>query len=506
MTISINANAAAPIQLELFPRETGLADPTHAVRCESARASVSPGWWPFVRALFDPTDEIVVQVCEERDGDLILEAAPADPASGTLDVIIARIRDATSRTCGCCGSRGAQLVRISLDGPTRRVCAACEGRLRQGEEYLAIADEFWRLDGTRRGGPLQVTMREVPGAVPFEEAARPLVVLAPGDLRTAIREIRDRLAEEVVGHREIIDRLALLGGLHVGAGLPRGGRALLIGPSGAGKTSLMSAFRRALAPWGLPWTTIAATDLNSVGWAGGIWIGAAIESSLGRLAPDSPLARHAVVTVDELAHARVDNDVSGNMRAKQQEVLASLLGLTGYGLPIQLPESRRAWSSDEALVIGIGAFSGILDVSRPISVQDVVGTGGIPLELATRLAGELLVMERLAEEDLVALLRRWPELTSLVEICGRLGYVVQITPEAYRHAARVVTLNHDSLTARTAGAWLVAGLRRALVAALDDADRDEIVITPDSLPIPSTAAMPPRRERGFDSGPDFQPI
>jgi len=193
------------------------------------------------------------------------------------------------------------------------------------------------------------------------------------------------------------------------------------------------------------------------------------------------------------------------MRAKQQEVLASLLGLTGYGLPIQLPESRRAWSSDEALVIGVGAFSGLLDFRRPIGVHDVVGAGSIPLELTTRLAEELIVMRRLGEEELVEMLRRWPALISLVEVCGRLGYAARITPEAYRHAARVVTLNPDALTARTAGAWLVSGLRRALVAALNEPGRDEIVITPDALPIPPTAAKPIRRERGPDDGSEFQP-
>lgn len=467
---------------------------------------MSPAWWPYIAPLFEPDEAIDVHVCEERDGELVIEAVPTDPSAGTLDVIIARIREITGRTCGCCGSQSGRRVRLALPGPTRCVCASCEEQLRGGEEYLAIADLYWRLDGSRRTTALSAPIRVLTESEVPQQATRPITVLGPDDLRAVIQEIRDRLAKEIVGHRDSIARLALLGGLHVGAGLPRGGRALIIGPSGSGKTTLTNALRGALAPWGVPWATVAATDLNSAGWAGGIWIGAAVESALGLLAPDSAAARHAVVIIEELAHARVDADATGNMRIKQQEVLSSLLGLTGYGLPIQLPESRRAWSSDEALVIGVGAFSGLLDFSRPVAIQDVVGAGGIPLELATRLAEEMIVVQRLTEGHLVDLLRQWPPLTSLVDVCGRLGFAVRITSEAYRHAARVVTLNHDRLTARSAGAWLVSGLRRALVAALDDPGRDEILITPDALPIPPTAAKPTQHGRGFDDGSELQPI
>lgn len=99
-------------------------------------------------------------------------------------------------------------------------------------------------------------------------------------------------------------------------------------------------------------------------------------------------------------------------------------------------------------------------------------------------------MQRLGEQDLIALLHRWPELTSLTEVCARLGYAVCIADEAYRRAARVVMLGHDGSTARTAGAWLVSALRRALIEALDATDSRDIVITPDSLPIPRTATRP----------------
>lgn len=499
---------AAPqraLQLELFSNDGGGTAESPAARRERARAAVSPGWWPYLEALFDPADDLDVSVCEERDGELMLEAASRDSSASRLADIVAHIREGVAETCGACGARSARSVRLSLAGPTRRVCASCEARLRNGESFLAIADDFWRLDGSRRTRSVQLQSRTPVPESEADDPARPIEVLSPDNLRTVIREIHERLAQEIVGHSEVLGRLALLGGLHVGAGLPRGTRALIVGPSGAGKTSLLDAFRRAMSPWGLPTVTVAAGDLTSPGWSGAPTIGALVESALGRLAPDSPRARHTIVTIEELAHARVDHEATGNMLAKQREVLASLVGLTGFGLPLHLPESRHEWSSDEALVVGVGAFTGLLDLTHPISVRDIVAAG-IPIELATRFAEDVIVMQRLSEEELIALLHRWPALTSLVDVCGRLGYAVRIAPETYRHAARAVTLGHDVLTARTAASWLVSALRRALFAALGSSRNDDIVITPDSLGIPWTATTPARREGGHDEGPEFQPF
>ena len=500
----VAATSQRALQLELFSNEGRDTAESPAARRERARAAVSPGWWPYLEALFDPNDNLDVSACEERDGELVLEAASRVPGAARLDAIVAHIREGVAEACGACGARRARSVRLSLADPTRRVCASCEARLRNGESYLAIADDFWRLDGSRRTFAVQARSRTPMPDTVDDEPARPIAVLSPDDLRLVIREIHNRLAQEIVGHAEVVGRLALLGGLHVGAGLPRGARALIIGPSGAGKTSLLDAFRRAMSPWGLPTVTVAAGDITSPGWSGAPTIAALVESALGRLAPDSPRARHTIVTIEELAHARVDHDATGNMRSKQREVLASLLGLTGYGLPLHLPESGREWTSDQALVIGVGAFTGLIDASHPVSVRDVIDAS-IPVELATRFSEELIVMQRLTEKDLIALLHRWPALTSLVDVCGRLGYTVRIAPEAYRHAARAVTLAPEALTARTAGSWLVSALRRALLAALDSSWHDEIVITPDSLGIPWTAIKQARRERGHDEGPEFQP-
>ena len=61
-----------------------------------------------------------------------------------------------------------------------------------------------------------------------------------------------------------------------------------------------------------------------------------------------------------------------------------------------------------------------------------------------------------------------------------------------------MTLGHDGATARTAGGWLVSALREALIAALAEPDRRELVVTPDSLPLPAS----PARGRHRDDPPD----
>jgi hypothetical protein len=200
--------------------------------------------------------------------------------------------------------------------------------------------------------------------------------------------------------------------------------------------------------------------------------------------------------IDELHHARRVHDTTGNMLAKREEVLASLLGLTGHGT-VHFGEGTEEWSSREALVIGMGAFTDLIDLSRPVSVKDIV-RAGLPLELATRLAEEIIVLEPLRERDLIGLLRRWPALVSLIDVCNRLGYPVRVHDEAYTRAARVVTLGLDGSTPRTAGGWLVAALRHALIGALEGDELCELVIIPDSLPIPRTAT----RRRPPDDPPD----
>jgi hypothetical protein len=384
-----------------------------------------------------------------------------------------------------------------VDEPTRVACQGCRARLRAGENLLQIADDYFHFDGTPRrlplsGSPLRSASAGAAHATPSSTERSLDEPMSAEDLRHTITEIRRSLAREIVGQDEAVSRLALLGGLHVGAALPRGARALIMGPSGVGKSALAAALRHALEPWHLPWVATDALDLTSPGWSGAPSIGQLIADALNREPPDSPRGRRAVVVLDELHHMRVVPGTQGNIRLHRDEVLASLLGVTGRGT-VHLGEGTQLYDCSQTLVLAMGAFTG-LNLRRPVTVRRLA-KWGIPLELANRIAEETIVLKPLPESGLIDLLRTWPELLALTETCQRLGHEVRILDEAYARAARVVTLGYDASTPRTAGGWLVSALRTALIAALDKPEAAELVITPDSLPIPSTAARPlPPRE------------
>jgi energy-coupling factor transporter ATP-binding protein EcfA2 len=288
----------------------------------------------------------------------------------------------------------------------------------------------------------------------------------------------------------------LIAGLHVGGGLARGARVLIIGPSGVGKSSLITALRSALerCEYRLPFIATDAIELSSPGWSGAPSVGDLLDTAFGKQSPSSPRARHAVVVIDEIHHANVPPGLHGNMRAKRQEVLASLLAIVGYGT-VPLGESTREWSSHNALVIALGAFTGLLDTTKAPTPADLVAAG-IQFELATRFE-QVLVLRPLSDDQLRRLLREWPALVSLVETCERLGYAVRIHEEAYARAARAVIAAGDEATPRTAGGWLVTALRSALSGALNDASITELEITPDSLSIARSSS----RHRNGDDPP-----
>lgn len=482
-----SATSEDPLQLNLFSELDRLSLNEQPVPMAVARAAVSPGWWPLVQPLFEEEAGIAVYECREVAGRLALRASMGNESGPqSIEPLLDQFRANVQRTCGCCGASPPTVLPMAVEGTVHRVCNLCRRRLEAGEAYLAVADDHWRFDGTRR-------RRTVPrdGATesgePVAPTKRQCTTLPPDELRATIAEIRSVMASRIVGQQEAVDRVALLAGLHVGGGLARGGRALVLGPSGVGKSSLIEALRDALdaGRWDVPVVFADAQNLSSPGWKGA-WVGDLIETALAGESPDSGRARHAVVAIDELHHANVGEDMDGNMRAKRDEIMSSLLGLFGHGV-LHLGEIGSAWSSRNALVIGLGAFTGTLDLSHVPAPSDLV-RAGIPVELGTRFE-EVIMLSPLAEAELLALLRRWPALISLVEVCERLGFGVRIHDETYRRAARALVLGADDATARTAGAWLVTALRHELITALTAGEVRDLVITPDSLEI-ARAAVP----------------
>lgn len=489
-----SSSAVNGLQLDLFspPAESVPPTGTTTISAVHARASVSPGWWPLLAPLFgDDAWDISVHACAEVNGQLVLDTSSLNDPAG-LDALTQRIRDTTAQACGCCGKAPAERFRGRNDDAARVVCPGCRNRLELGDSYLDIADDYWRLDGSRREDQ---TLGSEPALASRSAVAprdlRPCTILPPDELRRLIVDIRSAMMQRIVGQDEAVAHLAMLAGLHVGAGMPLGARALIVGPSGSGKSASIAAMQEALAEWDVAWVVTDALDLTSPGWSGAPAIGDLIGAAIGTAPRSSSRARRPIVVIDELHHVGVRPGLDGNMKMKKDEVLASLLGVVGRGI-LHLNNGAEAWSSREALVLGMGAFTGMLDSQKVASTDDLL-RAGLPLELATRFE-QVIRVRPLTEPLLRRLLRQWPALKELQVTCSRLGYSVRVLNESIDRAARVVTLGFDGSTARSAGGWLVSALRAALVAALDDPEAREVVVAPDSLPIAPGATTPPTME------------
>jgi hypothetical protein len=500
------------LQLELLSLDEG-REHDRGISRSLARASVPPGWWPLIAGLYGRFLDLRVDVCREVDGELQLHVSAKDDGGdlALLGPVVQEIQAKAAGTCGCCGGVPAARCRTSLTDPAHVLCASCGQRVRGGETVLGVADEYWCLDGSRRVAPrVRNSVSRAGQASTDAPRGRECTALPPAELRTLIVELRRRLTEEIVG-QEAVARLALLAGMHVGGGLPRGSRALLIGPSGVGKSTSIEVLRRILGDlgWSLPLVVTDAVELTAPAYSGAPSIGDLLEAAIGNNAPDSWYARHAIVAIDEPHHVAVKpGEYPGTHAIYHRERFASWLPLIGYGT-LRLGDGDREWSSLNALVLCCGVFPA-LPHNSVTSVRELVVHGGLPLELASRFE-EVIRYRPLEEAALRQLLRRWPALVALTAVCERLGIEVTIDDVVFSRAARAVRIGHDGSTPRTAGSWIVAALRDAMVKALADPAIREIVITPDSLSISPTATRreppeePPESSGPWDGRPGLTP-
>ena len=306
-------------------------------------------------------------------------------------------------------------------------------------------------------------------------AVRPRTVGAvpPHELREIAREIRAKF--RLHGQDEAVNSISVLAALHVGGGLRRGGRPLIVGPSGCGKTTLLHGLADVIADWGLPVAMADAIDLNGPGWGGAPSIGQVIQTSWrGRASPEQQ--RTMLVVIDEIHHARLQPEAHGNMAAKQREVLASLLSLTGGGR-LQIGESGHSIETDRMLVVCAGAFTGMRE---NITVGAMVRYG-IPIELASRF-DQVVRIRRLSQRAMVSVLKQHDAIVDVVELCARLGISIRIHEQTFTRAARAVVQDPSS-TPRTAVAWIVTALRAQLYAVLFGEGSPSIELSPDSLDI-----------------------
>lgn len=470
-----------PYQLSLWDTEPLSLRWPDGMPAAVARALVPPGWWPALRLLWSPLAKVRVHRCEEQAGFLTLESDPVDVALGDR-LNAADLRRRIEATCAACGQPGT-LGWLKPGAPPVVACASCRARLLEGETVASIADDHFTIDGRFRAERVTRVPRASSTSSGVHLLHRPHDLdqpMAPDDFRRAFEEIHTAMAAEVVGQREAVGMLALCGALQVGAAPPRGPRALLIGPTGAGKTHVIGALLRALGPWGLPSVRVDAVDLTNPGWAGASSIGQLVEVALNGDSPQSARARRMIVVVDEIHHvARIPGEF-GNMAARRNDVLASLLALTGGG-PVQLEQAHAPWDSTQAMVLVAGAFTG-LDLRHGITV-DRLTAWGFPVEFANRLTEQVITLEPPDRRAAIEILRHWPGYRALAEMCRLLGITVQLPEETLGRAAQAAVEGTGGATIRTAAGWLVTALRAGLLDCLLTGTSRDIVIAPDALAI-----------------------
>ena len=188
--------------------------------------------------------------------------------------------------------------------------------------------------------------------MPTERAPSP-----PEVLGEAFRVLRGRLDERVSGHGEVLSRLALIGARHLHSGGRQ--RALLIGPSGVGKTTIGAALAEALE---CPTTVWDVSVSSEVGWAG-ISVSDVLSEMYTAYDRDLNWMSRGVLIADEVDKLAIRGaqGASRDHRVGQQK---SLLGILGGGVPARFQENGERGPTltirtDDMLILGLGAFHGL---------------------------------------------------------------------------------------------------------------------------------------------------
>ena len=313
--------------------------------------------------------------------------------------------------------------------------------------------------------------------------------MRPEDARALFQLFREELSRSVAGHRQVIDRIALLATrAMLGDSMIR---ALLIGPPGVGKTSLA---RRVAELLDVPFLEFSAAHLSEEGWKGAgpsEHLAALLNAALvraGSLQPAQQQAERAMILIDELDKTRLPGSRgSTSTRKNRMGKQLGLLNLVGDGaVTIDRGSGQPiVWRSRHALVLAAGVFEG-LGTDNP-SAGDLIEWGLIP-ELSERLArGTILRMNALSAAEFVQALRI--ELEPLAALFKRFGHRLSVSDATLGYVARYVLSGDPQAGLRAAAGWIEAGAERRLLDLLRHQTRPaHIVLGPDDVDLPA----PPR--------------
>jgi hypothetical protein len=300
----------------------------------------------------------------------------------------------------------------------------------------------------------------------------------PGVMASAYREIRQRLEQTIVGHSDVLQRLALTGAKHVHMGGRQ--RLLLIGPSGSGKTTMGVAIATALDCPALVWDVSTSSES---GWAG-VDAGGALAELYQQCDRDLEVMSRSVAILDELDKLAC-RDATGTVRSHRQGQQKSLLGWLGGGAPLRFAESGDrghavSVSTDDMLVIGSGVFEGLAPDAGPGGLVAL----GFSTEFVSRFP-LVLRLERLSPEHLVPIYRH--AVVDAVRAAKDFGFHIGVSDALLDYVARSVAAGGEEVTPRAGMGWLQAAVDTALLRLLDLAARPgtRYQIRPDDVPVPA---------------------
>ena len=302
---------------------------------------------------------------------------------------------------------------------------------------------------------------------------------APGVVAAAYHAIRGQVSSTVEGHPDVVGRLALMGARHLHLGGRQ--RALILGPSGTGKTTLVVALAHAL---GCPVAIWDVSVASETGWSG---VDAADVLAELYQACDEDLDRmsRAIWVLDEVDKVAV-RDATGASKSHKLGQQKSLLGILGGGTPARFQaegDRGRTLSirTDDMMILGCGAFDGLPPDPGP---GDLVRYGYL-VEFASRFP-IVVSLQSLDRSTLARVLAR--EIAPSIESAAEFGFAVRVARPVLHYVAGILETADGALTPRAAIGWLQAAIDRAVLRLLDlnAASGTRYDLTPDDITIPAS--------------------
>lgn len=317
------------------------------------------------------------------------------------------------------------------------------------------------------------------GAVVTRNSEPEVTPPPPGVMAAAFREIRQHLRADIVGQDAAVDALCLIGARHVHMG--GGNRALVIGPSGSGKSSTLVALARAMSCPALVWDISTSSE---AGWSG-VDANAALAELYATCDRDLEVMQRAVIVMDEACKVAI-RDAQGTSKQHKRGQQVSLLTLASGGVPVRFPEDGdrgRAVSvvTDDMLVLAAGAFEGLPADPSP---SDLVAYGYLP-EFASRFP-VIVPFSRLEPHQLVPIYRT--AAAKAVSAAGAFGFAITVPDSILAYVAAAVANAPGEVTPRAGLGWIQAAVDLALLRLLDVEARPGTCYTlrPDDIAMPAS--------------------